>query len=193
MATHQMPASGSNCFTCQSRQRTEWCVLAEDELKIIDEAKKCRRLGPGEVLFHQGDPCKGIHCVEGGLIGVRKLDADGNSVLLGMAYPGDTLGYRFLLSGEDYQAGAEALKPSMVCYVDQSAIRFLLEKNPALGLRFLRRAATDLNEAEDRFLQSVTLSVRARFAHLLLVLKKRYDGEEDADTNDAFSMDLPLS
>ncbi|MEX2449857.1 MAG: Crp/Fnr family transcriptional regulator [Rhodospirillales bacterium] len=188
-----MTFSDANCFTCQSRRRTEWCVLSEDELGVIDKAKKSRTLGPGEILFHQGDPCGGIHCIENGLIGARKLDADGNSILLGMAYPGDTLGYRFLLSGEDYQASAEALKPSTVCYIDQSAIRFLLEKNPALGLRFLQRAARDLNEAEDRFLQSVTLSVRARFAHLLLVLKKRYEENGVPRKTTEFSMDLPLS
>ena len=185
-----MAKSAPNCFTCQTRERTEWCVLEDDELQRIDEAKKIHNIIPGEVLFHQGDSCSGIHCVESGLIGVRKIDAEGNSVLLGLAHPGDTLGYRYLLSNNDYQASAEALKPSTVCFIDQSAIRLLLGKNPSLGLRFLRRAAHDLSEAEDKFLQSVTLSVHARFAHLLLVLKDRYGSASDAED---ISIDLPLS
>ena len=66
----------------------------------------------------------------------------------------------------------------------------MLEKNPTLGLRFLRRAARDLGEAEDKFLQSVTLSVRARFAHLLLVLKDRYGDDSKVEN---IAIDLPLS
>jgi len=82
--------------------------------------------------------------------------------------------------------------PTMITkrFIDQSAIRLLLGKNPSLGLRFLRRAAHDLSEAEDKFLQSVTLSVHARFAHLLLVLKDRYGSASDAED---ISIDLPLS
>ena len=62
--------------------------------------------------------------------------------------------------------------------------------NPSLGLRFLRHAATDLDAAEEKVLHSATLPVRARFAHLLLVLRDRY-GEDGA--NGELTLDLPLS
>lgn len=179
-----------DCFACQSRERSEWCALNKEELRLLDKAKVVREYRPGEVIFHQGDPCHGVHCFESGMVGLRKIDADGNSILLGLAYPGDTLGYRSFLVGEDHGASAEALKPSTVCFVNSATVRTLLKHNPALGLQFLQTVARDLGAAEERILQSVTLSVRARFAHLLLVLKDRYatNGKDGR-----FELELPLA
>lgn len=179
-----------NCFTCQTRGKTEWCVLTDDELAVVDQGKVCREYMPGEVIFHEGDDCRGVHCIERGLIGVRKMDANGNEILLRISHPGDTMGYRSFLAGDDHNNSAEALEPSVLCFIDGSTVQSLLEINPALGLRFLRHAAQDLNAAEEKVLQSATLPVRARFAHLLLVLKERYGVVDD---NGSMDLELPLS
>ena len=183
------PESG-NCFTCQTRGRTEWCVLTDEELELLDQGKSCRQYLPGEVVFHEGDPCKGVHCIESGLVGVRKMDAGGNEVLLRINHPGDTLGYRSFLAEDNHNNSAEALEPSVFCFIEGSTVQSLLQLNPSLGLRFLSHAARDLDEAEEKVLQSSTLPVRARFAHLLLVLKDRYGLVGD---NGEFELDLPLS
>jgi CRP-like cAMP-binding protein len=179
-----------DCFACAAKDRTEWCALSHSELEIINNTKIAREYMPGEVLFHQGDPCTGIYCFEYGMVGVRKVDAEGNSILLGISFPGDTLGYRSLLVGGEHHVSAEALKPTTVCFIDKATVRTLLDQNPALGLQYLRRAVEAADVAEEKFLQSVTLSVRARFAHLLLVLKERYQTESKTDD---FTLELPLS
>ncbi len=179
-----------NCFSCPALDRTEWCVLSQAELRNIDKAKSTREYLPGDAIYHQGDPCSGVHCFASGMVGIRKVDADGNAILVRLAYPGDTLGYRSLLAGEEHRDSAEALKPSTICFIDRAVVRSLLDANPSLGLRFLTRATKDLIDAEERILQNATLSVRARFAHLLLVLKERYaTNTEDGSV----VLELPLS
>lgn len=190
MTEASKPPTTRNCFTCQTRGRTEWCVLTDDELKLVDKSKMSRDYLPGEVVFHEADACQGVHCIESGLIGVRKMNANGQEILLRLCHPGDTLGYRSMLAGDDHNNGAEALEPSTVCFIDAGTVRTLLSRNPSLGLRFLTHATKDLGAAEDKVLQSTTLPVRARFAHLLLVLKDRY-GVVGADG--AMDLELPLS
>ena len=172
-------ATAVNCFTCQARGRTEWCVLTDEELALVDQGKVSRQYLPGEVIFHEGDECRGVHCIESGLVGIRKMDVGGNEVLLRLSHPGDTMGYRSFLAGNDHNNSAEALEPSVICLVGGGTVRSLLEKNPTLGLRFLKHAARDLDDAEEKVLQSTTLPVRARFAHLLLVLKDRQEMRMD--------------
>ena len=191
MADHGTSTDLGNCFTCPNRERTEWCMLGDDELQRIVDANKIREFLPGEALYHQGDPCHGVHCIHSGMVGIRKVDIDGNSVLLGLARAGDTLGYRALLTGNEHKISAGILKKGAVCFIDKGTIHGLIERNPALGHRFLGRAIKDLEEAEDKFLESVTLSVRARFAHLLLVLKDRYAKTAEGDKELVF--ELPLS
>ncbi len=179
-----------NCFTCQTRNRTEWCGLSDDEMKLLNEGKMSRKHPSGEAIYHDGDPCTGIHCVESGLIGVRKLDASGGEILLRLNEPGDTMGYHAFLAGTDHNNYAEALDSSVVCFIDAPTVRTLLDHNPSLGLRFLRHAAEDLDAAEDKVLEISTQSVRARFAQLLLVFKDRYGSVNDSGE---MTLDLPMT
>lgn len=190
VATSRPGGRLGNCFACQVRERTEWCVLSENDLKLVNESKIDRDYAPGDVLYHQGDPCTGIYCIQSGLVGLRKVGADGNSVLMRLAQPGDTVGYRSFLAGEEHKLSAEVLKPGLICFVEQSLARRMLESKPALGLRFLRRVADDLDAAEDKFLQNTSSDIRVRLAHLLLVLKNRFAAEEK---DGALKLELPLS
>ncbi len=179
-----------NCFTCQTRGKTEWCVLTGEELELVDQGKACREFLPDESIFHEGDPCGGVHCIEKGLVGIRKMTAGGDEILLRLSHPGDTLGYRSFLAGDDHNNSAEALEPTVICSIEGSTVRKLLSMNPSLGLRFLRRAAKDLDAAEEMALQNATLPVRARFAHLLLVMKDRYGA---IGKSGDLILELPLS
>ncbi|MBM3581137.1 MAG: Crp/Fnr family transcriptional regulator [Alphaproteobacteria bacterium] len=165
-----------NCFACQERARSEWCALSDADLKLIDDAKIDRDYAPGDVLYHQGDVCKGVYCIK--------------SVLVRLAQPGDTIGYRAFLAGEEHALGAEVLKPSVICFVEQVVARKMIETKPELGLRFLKSISENLNAAEDKFLQSTSFDIRARLAHLLLVLKDRFAAEEK---DGALQLELPLS
>ncbi|MBL8260035.1 MAG: cyclic nucleotide-binding domain-containing protein, partial [Candidatus Competibacteraceae bacterium] len=81
--------------------RNEWRVLAEEELKLLAQSRKCRQYQAGEPIFSAGEPSHGIYCVTSGTVAIRKVDAEGNAVLVQLGYPGDTLGYRGLLLGEN--------------------------------------------------------------------------------------------
>ena len=186
----QAIAAQSNCFTCQTRKRTEWCILGEEDLALLDRTKKSREHLPGELIFNEGEVCAGIYCIETGLIGVRRFDAHGNSILLRLAYPGDTLGYRSVLTEEKHRVGAEVLQGGRVCFIDRDAVRALIGRNPALGLRFLKRATRELDAAEEKVFSDATMSMRMRFIHLLLVLKDRFATIAESG---AFTLELPLS
>lgn len=181
---------GTTCAECEVRARTEWSVLSREELATLEPGRITRTYLPGETIFQEGAPAHGVHCMQGGMVGIRKLDVAGNSTLLRLVHAGEALGYRALLTTNEHRTTAEALTLSRVCFLDGAAVRRLLARNPALGLRFLEHAARDLESAEDKVLQNVTLSVRARLAHLLLVLKDRYLVSERGES---FEMTLPLS
>ena len=183
-------STSRDCFSCQTRGKTEWCVLTNEELALLDVGKTCSEYLPVQTIFHEGDPCGGVHCIEGGLVGIRKMNVGGDEILLRLSHPGDTMGYRSFLAGDAHNNSAEALEPSVICSIEESTVRKLLSMNPSLGLRFLRHAASDLDAAEEMALNSATLSVRARFAHFLLVLRDRYGV---VGKNGYLTLDLPVS
>jgi CRP/FNR family transcriptional regulator len=185
----QLPKA-SNCFTCQGRERSEWCSLQDEDLKLLNDHKICNVYEPGQVLFYEGNPCLGIYCIETGSVALRKGDGRGGSVVLGIHGAGQTLGYTAYFSERPYSSTAEALSPARVCFVDRAAVRTLLQRNPSLGLKFLKRFATDLSDAQVERVMALSMPLRARMAHLLLVLKDRASTVDDEGN---IIVELPLS
>ncbi len=169
-----LSVASPNCFTCQWRERTEWCVLLDDDVRMLNERKTTCTYQPGQLIFNQGDSCTGVYCIVSGSIAIRKTDSHGNTVLVRMRHGGETIGYRDFFASKMFTTSAEALAPCQVCFIARSSVRALLERNPALGLAFLRQVAGDLVRTEDSLLQSAALTTRTRLAHLLLTLKDRY-------------------
>jgi CRP/FNR family transcriptional regulator len=190
MTASNVRQKNPRCSTCPGHDRSEWSALNEEELEHLDRARVTKEYMPGEIVFHEGDDCHGVYCLEEGLIGVRKTSAGGNSILLHLENPGNTMGYRAFLAGEQYHASAEALEPCRVCFINAATVHSLLAQSPALGLRYLERVSRNLGAAEEKILQNATLSVRARFAYLLTVLVDRYAPNK---RQSPIEFELPLS
>jgi CRP-like cAMP-binding protein len=190
MASGCTKAAGHSCAICHVGGRSDWHDLDSQALALLEKGRQRRDYGSGEVVFAQGARNEGVYCVSGGTVGIRRLDSNGNSVLLELAYPGDTIGYRSFLTGGDHKTSAEALGPSVVCHVDRATVAALLATNPALGLRFLKRSIGALEHAHDTMFRQATLSNRHKLVHLLLVLVGRH-GHRQA--NGTQSIELPVS
>jgi len=163
-----------SCFGCQARHTTEWCALNDAELARLDTVKLPHEYDAGDTLFQQGEKCEGIFCVKSGLVGIRKLDAVGNSALVKLCCPGETIGFRAFLRKSDHRTTAEMMMPGVVCFIERATVRGLLEQNPNLSLRFLDHTVRDADEFEDRYFESVNFTVHMRLLNLLMVLYERF-------------------
>ncbi|GBE44784.1 MAG TPA: Crp/Fnr family transcriptional regulator [Rhizobiales bacterium] len=162
------------CLSARARAKTEWDALKPDEIDLFNRNVVCRKYKAAQVIFHQGDPCRGLYFVESGLVAVRKVDEEGKSAIVRLAYQGDTLGYRPLLAKQCHRATAEVINNSRICFLDAPTMRRLLLSNPKLGMLFLEHTAQALGEAEERLYQVAALSVRTRIIHLLILLCDHY-------------------
>jgi len=169
----------------QSRKlRMFWIRLLQHnrpELDVVNEAKRTRVLEPGALLFRQGDHADGIYCIQSGLIGLRRVTPTGGSALLRLCTNGVTVGYRAMLSKAPHRNSAEVLGPSVVCFIERSHVRRLIEINPRLGERFLQHCFCELDETEADYAKSLTLSLKVRLLHVLLIFYERLGYQDEAD------------
>ena len=179
-----------SCFGCQSRQRNEWSSLQGADLELLEAAKTCNVYEPGQVVYYEGNACLGIHCIESGSIKLRRTGPAGDEVVVGLAGPGATLGYLAYFGDRGYTTTAEALTACRVCFIDRAAVRTLIHNSPSVGLAFLRRLSDDVDRSEAERVRALSLPLRARAAHLLLVLKDR---SAHADDEGRLTIELPLS
>jgi len=178
------------CFSEPVLRKELWQGLDQADIDWLNSVAVCRRYESDDVVFHQGDACKGVYIVRDGLTAVRKTSANGESTLLRLENAGDLMGYRPFLASEPHQATAEVIQPGNICFVRTPLLRDLLLKRPAFGVALLKRVSRDLGEAEQRFQNAVTMSLRERLAHWLLLMKGPY-GTETADGKTM--LELPIS
>lgn len=182
--------SAPPCLNTITAKNTEWDSLSSEDVQVFNENVTCALYDVGETVFHEGEDCKGLYFLQGGLVAVRKIDAEGTQILIRLANPGDTLGYRPLLAGEKHRASAEVIEQARICFLPLSVTKRLLISSPMLGAGFLERTAQALGEADERFFEAVSLPARVRLIHLLLVLRDRCGNiTEDG----SLFMELPLT
>ena len=170
----------SSCMDCPTRCTTEWQVLNEFESSQLDRAKRIIDYQPGDMLYCQGDAGNGVYCIKSGLIGLRRVSANGNSVLVRLSSTGSTVGYRTFLTKEPHLNSAEVLETSEMCYIPRPHIEKLLNGNPRLGERFLQHFIDEAIETENNYARNLTMGMKSRFLHLMLVFYERVGYQDES-------------
>ncbi len=102
---------------------------------------------------------------------------------------GTTVGYRTFLIREAHVNSAEVLSASVICYISRPKVVGILKENPLLSERFLRHFIDDATETENDHVRSLTMGMKSRFLHLILVFYERF-GYQDESGNAL--VDLPV-
>ncbi|MDJ0944396.1 MAG: Crp/Fnr family transcriptional regulator [Kiloniellales bacterium] len=178
------------CSRCERFTDTEWNELDAEDLCLLSRAKVRRRYASGQSLFCQGDANSGLYCLSAGTVALRQLDEAGNSVLLGLAYPGDVLGYRSLVSGVEHKTSAEALGPCRACKIGRKTALDLIQRRPQLGMAFLRRSSREIERMHKSILRSAALSNRGRLLQIMVSMMEHH-GRPTGDGT--YAIDLPVS
>jgi len=95
-----------------ARSRSERCSSTDPGTSLMNGFKATREYGAGAIIYTEGEECHGIYCIESGLVGQRKFDGDGNSVLIRLCAAGEAIGYRALL---DLTQAEERFLQSATC------------------------------------------------------------------------------
>jgi CRP/FNR family transcriptional regulator len=100
-----------------------------------------RRLGPGEALFEEGEPCRGLLIVAEGRVEIRQISLRGREQVFHTEGPGAALGEGPLFDGGGYIASAVALAPTRVLFLTRAEVLHLCQRRPAVALAILRTLA----------------------------------------------------
>jgi CRP/FNR family transcriptional regulator len=127
-----------------------------------------QRLAPGQVLFLEGEPCRGMYLVYAGRVRVFKASPEGREQVLTVARPGDSFAEVPVFDGGPNPASADAMDESVVYLFPTADLLRLVRSSPEIALGVIRVFAQRLRHltrlVEDLSFRHVT----ARVARLLL-------------------------
>lgn len=179
-----------DCQTCPARSNAEWSVLSDREMAEVNAAKSTRGYHKGEFVYTQGQPCTGVYCMASGTAAERRAEPALPTVLVRLAFSGQTLGYRNFLVGSACATSAKVLEPCVICHIENTVVQRLLRRNRQLMQQFQAHLVADLDAAEVALAHVAWLPVRNRLARLIVELLERngWDG-----TTEEQELSLPMT
>ena len=177
-----------NCVICKLRSDSFFCSLPKAALEAFDKIKYTASYPAGAVLFVEGQAPRGIYMLCKGRVKMSTTSAEGKTLILKIAQPGEVLGMHATVSGTPYEITAETGQPCQLNFIKRDDfLRFLQDHGDAC-LKAAQHLSKDCQSAYQQ-IRSLGLSHSApeRLARLLLEWtatspdKTRAQGEAGAD------------
>jgi CRP/FNR family transcriptional regulator, cyclic AMP receptor protein len=160
-----------NCLTCKLRcgQRNFFCSLSPAAMESLDRAKHASCFPEGSVVFLEGQAPRGVYMLCQGRVKLLTTNADGKSLILKIAQPGEILGLHAAITGKPHEVTVETLQPSQLTFIRREDLLRLLNEHGDACLHAAEHLARDCQSAYD-VIRSIGLShsVSEKLARLLL-------------------------
>jgi len=113
---------------------------ALDEAEVNSLAARCRirPYSTGEVLFSEGEPCKGLYIVVSGRVRIFKTSPSGREQVLSVEGPGSSVAELPVFDGGPYPASGSAWEKAEVLLVSREDLRAICLEKPEVALKMLQ-------------------------------------------------------
>lgn len=158
-----------NCLKCAHREQRLFCDLPHDALIKLQKVKATSVYPKGTLLCLEGQPPRGIYVLCTGRAKLSTTSAEGKSIILRIAEPGEVLGLTAAVSNTPYEATIETMESSQANFISQEDFVSFLQEFPEVGIKVARQLTHNCKCAYSE-IRSLGLSnsVPEKIAKLLL-------------------------
>ncbi len=133
-----------------------------------------KKVPAGTTLFHEGDQGAEMFIIQAGKVKISKR-IRGVEKTLAMLEKGDFFGEMAILNDKPRSATAEVIEDSEMLVIDRKTFESLLRSNVEIAIRFIKRLADRLREADD---QMAALMIKDNTSRLVNILAKHVKNQK---------------
>jgi CRP/FNR family transcriptional regulator, cyclic AMP receptor protein len=152
------------------RKAPLFASLTEQEMHAIASRLRKKHFQQGELLFGEGDSCRGLFVVTTGKVRLFKLSPAGREQVLGVRGPGSSLGEPAILDGSNYPASASALEDAEVFFISREDFQNVCREHPEVVLKVIAEVGSRLRHLVGIIADLSFSTVRQRLIALVLRL-----------------------
>lgn len=142
-------------------------VLSSSELKQICVISNFKTAKKGEIIYFSHDESSRVYTLKRGTIKIVEIDKKGNEIVKDILQEGDLFG-QFTLTNETLDEYAVAMSDYVTCCsFRMDDFENIIERNPALALRYTKWMGFRLKRMENRYANLVFKDVRSRLLGFL--------------------------
>lgn len=111
--------------------------LSHEELDRIALGTREVQAPRGEILFHKGDPCVGIHVIVYGQVKLAFTSPHGAEKVVDIVGPGQSFGEALMFMEKPYVVYAQTLADSMLLHIAKQTVFNELGRNPKFARKMI--------------------------------------------------------
>src|SRR5271163_3597620 len=124
-----------DCISCPMVKDRLFCNLSQPALSRLNSITSSATYPKDAVLFVEGQEPRGVFVLCNGRVKLSTTSADGKSIIVRLAEPGEIVGLPGTLSGKAYELTAEALEPLQANFIPRDAFMQFLRQHGEASLR----------------------------------------------------------
>lgn len=144
--------------------------LTDQEMHALAARVVTKRFRRGELLFGEGDPCRGLFIVASGKTRIFKLSAAGREQVLSIEGPGSSFAEVPVFDGGNYPAAASALEDADVLFISRKDFQDFCRQHPDVALKVIAVVGSRLRRLVGIIEELSFTTVRQRLIALILRL-----------------------
>lgn len=144
--------------------------LSPEELRLLAAHAVRKRFAEGELLFSEGDPCRGLHIITSGKLRIFKSSASGREQVLALEGPGGSVAELPVFDGGTYPASVSAVEESQILFISRGDFRGFCLAHPEVALKMLAVVGARLRRLVGIIEELSFTTVRQRLASVLVRL-----------------------
>jgi CRP/FNR family transcriptional regulator len=111
--------------------------LSGPELELLAARTVRKVFSRGELLFTEGEPCKGMHIIAAGKVRIFKTSASGREQVLSVDGPGGAIAELPVFDGGPYPASAVALDDTEIAFISRRDFQAYCMEHPEVAMKVL--------------------------------------------------------
>jgi CRP/FNR family cyclic AMP-dependent transcriptional regulator len=128
-----------DCLKCSVREQRLFCDLPREALIKLQSIKATSLYPKGSLLCLEGQPPRGVFILCTGRAKLTTTSAEGKSIILRIAEPGEVLGLTAVVANSPYEATVETLEPSQANFISQSDFVWFMQAYPDVGVKAVKQ------------------------------------------------------
>jgi CRP/FNR family cyclic AMP-dependent transcriptional regulator len=161
--------------------------LSADEIRLLGAHAVRRRVAQGELLFSEGDACKGLHIIASGKLRIFKSSISGREQVLAVEGPGSSVAELPVFDGGPYPASVSAIEDSQILFISREDFRRFCLEHPEVALKMLAVVGARLRRLVGIIEELSFATVRQRLVSALVRLAQT----EGKSSGDGIAFQLP--
>jgi CRP/FNR family transcriptional regulator len=153
--------------------------LSASELQLLGSRTVRKLFSAGELLFSEGEPCRGLHIIARGKVRIFKTSVNGREQVLSVNVPGESIAELPVFDGGPYPASSVAIEDAEIAFISRRDFQGFCREHPEVALKVLEVVGARLRRLVGIIEELSFTTIRQRLISALLKLSQT-DGSATA-------------